>query len=96
MITTVDAVIRGLAQYSSVSGGQYPAVLDSAPSPSVATVFNPLFGYVLSTPVTSRWIKKSDTCYVYDFNQSGSIDAGDNYFQYSPAAGLFCPSFAHC
>jgi prepilin-type N-terminal cleavage/methylation domain-containing protein len=70
---------------SSVS---YPSALDSAAA-GAASGTAPLFGNVLQTPVTTEWIKKSPTCYIYDFNSTGSYAAGDTYFQYAPATGTF-------
>lgn len=89
MNATVASIQTGLSLYAAnlVAQNQtatYPASLDSVSTyPGVATGLAPLFGGVLQTPISANWIKKSATCYVYDNNTSGTIDAGDIYFQYT-------------
>lgn len=94
MAMTVASVQTGISLYAAngvANGGSitYPATLDSAAAGAVASGSTPLFGTVLQSPITSQWIKKSDTCYIYDFNQTGVYAAGDTYFQYTPATGTF-------
>jgi prepilin-type N-terminal cleavage/methylation domain-containing protein len=99
MDATAAAVQSAIGIYSSDQVAQgmplsYPAALDTATA-AIATPSNPLFGTVLQTGVTSSWIKVSDACYVYDTNGSGSVNAGDNYYEYDNAAGSFL-SVATC
>lgn len=94
MNATVAAVQTGLSLYAAnqVASGNsvsYPAALDSVAATTAASGTNPVFGTVLQTPVSTQWYKKSTTCYVYDFDASGTITTGDTYFQYTPASGTF-------
>ena len=94
MAMTVASVQTGVSLYAAnqvATGGSisYPASLDGAATGAVASGTTPLFGTVLQSPVTAQWIKKSATCYIYDFNQTGVYAAGDTYFQYTVATGTF-------
>lgn len=93
---TVGAVQAGIATYAATqaAGGNdisYPTTLDGASAGATASGTVPLFGTVLQNGVTSQWFKVSNTCYAYDTNGNGSIDAGttDTYFQYSSSTGTF-------
>lgn len=93
---TAASVSAGLATYVSneIAQGKpktYPATLDSAASGSAASPTNVLFSTVLEQGVTSNWNKVSDTCYTYDANGSGTSNAGDQYYSYTPATGKFDP-----
>lgn len=93
MNMTVAAIQTGISLYAANqvqlgNGISYPGTLDGAAA-GAASGTAPFFGTVLSTPVTTNWIKVSGTCYVYDYAQTGAVAAGDTYFQYTPAAGTF-------
>lgn len=89
MNATVASIQTGLSLLAANQVAQnttiaYPASLDTVSTyPGVATGLAPLFGGVLQTPISANWIKKSATCYVYDNDASGTISAGDTYFQYT-------------
>lgn len=90
---TASAIQEAVGIYSSDQVAQghqlsYPTTLDAATA-GAASPTNPLFGGLLQQGVTSSWIKVSATCYVYDVNGTGVVAAGDTYFQYTPATGVF-------
>jgi prepilin-type N-terminal cleavage/methylation domain-containing protein len=89
MNATVASIQTGLSllaanQVATNTTIAYPTSLDTvATYPGIATGLAPLFGGVLQTPISANWIKKSATCYVYDNDQSATINTGDLYFQYT-------------
>lgn len=95
MLATVSAVQAGINLYGAnqlATGSAsvtYPSTLDSVAANTAASGTAQLFTGVLSTPITQQWIKKSNTCYIYDFDASGAYSTGDTYFQYLSSAGTF-------
>ena len=95
MLMTVASIQEGISLYAAnvvAAGGGvgYPLALDSVAGSNVpATGLAPFFGNVLQAPVASQWIKVSSTCYVYDFLGTGVPGAGDTYFLYTVATGVF-------
>jgi prepilin-type N-terminal cleavage/methylation domain-containing protein len=90
MGATAAAVQTGLSLYAAnqVALGNsvtYPSTLDSATN-AAASGTNLMFTNVLQNGIATQWIKKSSTCYIYDFNGTGVAGTGDTYYQFCTAA----------
>lgn len=93
----VGAVQTGVSLYAANQVAQgnaisYPAALDAvvgvaAGTPASGT--NAFFGNAIASPVTSgNWYKvaAAGMCYGYDSNSSGTLNVGDDMYQYDAAA----------
>jgi hypothetical protein len=90
MSAVAAAVQTGLSLYAAnqIALGNsvtFPATLDGATN-AAASATNLMFTNVLQNGVATQWIKKSGSCYVYDQNGNGVVDASDTYYQYCTAA----------
>ncbi len=100
---TAASVQEGLGIYvgDQVAQGKpksYPAALDAVADGTLASPANVLFKTILEEGVTSSWIKKAGTCYVYDKDGSGTVGttAQDDFYAYDSAAGSFLFIAAGC
>lgn len=96
----VGAVQTGVSLYAANQVAQglaisYPATLDAVVGVAAGTAgsgTNAFFGNAIATPVTSsNWYKVAGAgiCYGYDTNSSGTLNVGDDMYQYVPGTGAF-------
>lgn len=95
----VGAVQTGISLYAANQVAQgnaisYPATLDAVAGVAggvAASGTNAFFGNAIASPVTSgNWYKAvagtNGPCYGYDSDSSGTLNVGDDMYEYNPAA----------